>query len=112
MTRDEVHALILSLPEVEEGASWGHPSYKATGKFLTRIRDEDDSVVVYVDSIDERDLLIEAEPGTFHLTDHYRNYPMVLARIASVDPAWLRSRLVRRWRGLVPARVRKAHEGD
>lgn len=109
MTRDGVHTLIMSLPEVEEGTSWGYPSYKAAGKFLTRIRNEDDSVVVYLDSLDERELLIEAEPATFHLTDHYRGYPIVLARVASVDPAWLRARLIQRWRRLVPARTRKAH---
>lgn len=109
MTREEVHALITALPLVEEGTSWGMPSYKAAGKFLTRIRAEDDSLVVYLDSIDERDMLIDAEPDTFHLTDHYRSYPIVLARVASVDPEWLKVRLTARWRRLVPARARKAH---
>ena len=81
MTRDEIRALVLALPETEEGTSWGYPSFKAGGKFLTRVRDEDDSIVVYVPSIDERGMLIEAEPQTFHLTDHYRSYPIVSARM-------------------------------
>ena len=104
MTPQAFKALVLSLPETEEGTS-----FKACGKFLTRLRDEDDSVVVYVDSQDQRDMLIEAEPATFHLTDHYRNYPIVLARLSSVDPDWLRSALTRRWSAIVPRKLAKAH---
>jgi len=109
MTPDDLKALVQSLPETVEGTSYGRPSFKTCGKFLTRLRTEDDSVVVYVDSLDHRDMLIEAEPTTFHITDHYRNYPIVLARLGRVDPAWLRSALTRRWRVIVPAQVAKAH---
>lgn len=112
MTRDEVRALVLALPDTEEGTSYGLPSFKAGGKFLTRVRDEDDSLVVYVPTIDERDMLIEAEPQTFHLTDHYRNYPIVLARIDSVDPAWLEAALRRRWRRNVPKKLVKAYDAE
>lgn len=108
MTRDEAHRLILSLPHVEEGTSWGYPSYKAAGKFLTRIRDEDASLALYVASIDERDMLLEADPESFHITDHYRNYPMILARIERVDPAWLEAVLLARWRKLVPRKLQAA----
>jgi hypothetical protein len=109
MTPDDLKALVLSLPETAEGTSYGHPSFKVCGKFLTRLRAEDDSVVVYVDSLDQRDMLMEAEPETFHITDHYRNYPIVLARLNRVDPVWLSSALTRRWRAIVPAKVAKAH---
>ena len=47
-------------------------------------------------------MLIEAEPATFHFTEHYRNYPIVLARIDSLDPGSLRSFLERRWRKIAP----------
>jgi hypothetical protein len=109
MTDEDFKALVLSLPETAEGTSYGRPSFKACGKFLTRLRSEDDSVVVYVDSLDQRDMLMEAEPATFHITDHYRNYPIVLARLANVDPVWLKSALTRRWRAIVPSKLAKAH---
>lgn len=108
MTRDEIRNLVVALPATEEGTSYGYPSFKAGGKFLTRIRDEDDSIVVYVSSIDERDMLIEADPATFHVTDHYRSYPIVLARISSVDRGWLQACLTRRWRRVVPRKIVKA----
>ncbi|WP_428148952.1 MmcQ/YjbR family DNA-binding protein [Brevundimonas sp.] len=108
MTPADLHALVLAFPETETGTSYGKPSFKAAGKFFTRIRSEDDSVVVYVDSLDHRDMLMEAEPATFHITDHYRGYPIVLARIATVDPVWLRKTLEARWLKLVPKRVSRA----
>lgn len=110
MTHEEVRALVLALPETAEGTSYGLPSFKTCGRFLTRIRAEDDSLVVPVASVDEREMLIEAEPETFHITDHYRDYPTVLARIATVDPAWLRAKLLARWRRLTPRRVQKAFD--
>ncbi|WGM31286.1 MmcQ/YjbR family DNA-binding protein [Brevundimonas sp. NIBR11] len=111
MTPAELHTLVLAFPETETGTTHGWPSFKAAGKFFTRLRPEDDSVVVYVDSEDHRDMLMEAEPETFHVTDHYRGYPIVLARLATVDPVWLRGALEKRWLKLVPKRVSKASTG-
>ena len=108
MTADDIRDLVLSFPETEPGTSYGMPSFKAAGKFLTRLRAEDDSLVVHVDSLDHRDMLIEAEPQTFHITDHYRGYPIGLARVGAVDPVWLRSALEKRWRAIAPKRVQKA----
>lgn len=109
MTPADLHALVLTFPETETGTSYGMPSFKAAGRVLTRIRPEDDSVVVYVDSLDHREMLMEAEPATFHITDHYRGHPIVLARIATVDPLWLRATLERRWLKIVPKKVSKAY---
>ena len=97
MTRDEAHAIIMSFPEVEEGESYGKPAYKAFGKFFTRIRRQDASVVIGCVPIDEREMLCEIDPETFHFTGHYKDYPIVLARLSSVEPEQLRSMLKRQW---------------
>lgn len=112
MTEDEVRAVILSLPGVEEGASWGMPSFNVAGKFLTRLREEDASLVITDVPFEERDMLIEAEPGTYHLTPHYEGHPCVLARIAGLDAGTLRSFLLRAWKRKVPKKVLKAWEHD
>lgn len=109
MTPSDLHAMILTFPATEAGTSYGMPSFKAAGKFFTRLRPEDDSVVVYVDSLDHRDMLIEAEPDTFHITNHYRGHPIVLARMASVDPVWLRKTLQKRWLKIVPKAVSRTY---
>lgn len=108
MTWDEVLAIALVFPGVEEGTSYGTPALKANGKFLTRLRAEDGSVVLVGVTFDEREMLMEAEPQTFHLTPHYQNYPSVLARLASLDAGTLRNFLERRWREVSPRKVVKA----
>lgn len=111
MTRDEVRALLLSLPGVEDSVSYGEPSFKVAGKFFTWLRPKlDDSIVVHLDNLDERELLIEMAPATFHFTDHYRDHPIVLARIAAVDPVWLKAALERRWRKVAPKRLVKDYD--
>lgn len=49
------------------------------------------------------------DPATFHFTDHYRDYPIVLARVAAVDPAWLTVMLARRWRRAAPPKISRLH---
>ena len=108
MTRDEFHAIVMAFPGVEEGMSYGQPSYKINGKFLTRVRKEDDSAVLVEVSFDERDMLLEVEPETFHFTPHYKDYPSVLARLASLNPEQLKGFLERRWRKSAPKAAVKA----
>lgn len=110
MTPKRFHALVMSFPEVEEGTSYGMPSYKAFGKFLTRLRAEDASCVIGEVDLDERDMLCEAEPETFHFTEHYRNYRYVLARIATIEPKRLQLYLSRQWRKNAPKAWLKAWE--
>ena len=108
MTREEVHALVMSLPAVEQGTSYGKPSYKLNGKFFTRMRVVDDSIALKMD-FDTRDLRMEVAPEVFFLTDHYRPWPYVLAWIEHVEPDQLRSILRRTWWEQAPAKLRKAH---
>jgi len=110
MTREEVAAIALAFPGCEEGVSYGRPSFKLNGKFFTRIREEDDSLVLLEVGFDEREMLMEAGPATFHTTPHYKDYPSVLARIANLDPGSLRGFLERRFRKIAKKSVVKAWE--
>ncbi len=112
MTWDEVVAIGLALPEVEVSTSYGTPALKVRGKFLTRLRPEDDSLVLLEVGFDEREFLMQAEPQTFHLTPHYLPYPSVLATLGSVDAGTLARLLERRWRTVAPKRVVKAWEAQ
>ena len=110
MTRDQAHAVIMSFPEVVEGHSYGRPSYLAFGKFLTRLRAEDQSFVIMEVGFDEREMLMEVDPATFHFTAHYKDYPAVLARIEGLEPEQLRGFIERRWRKIAPKAAVKAWE--
>ena len=108
MTPAQFHKLMLSFPHTELSTSYGQSAYKAFGKFLTRLRSEDDSVVLGQVDFDEREMLCGADPATFHFTDHYRNYPMVLARLKRLDAKTLRGYLTRQWRHNAPKKWLKA----
>jgi hypothetical protein len=106
----QFHQLVMGFPETEYTTSYGQPSYKSFGKFLTRLRSEDDSVVLGQVPLDEREIICEADPETFHFTDHYRNYPYVLARLKRLDAKTLRGYLMRQWRHNAPKKWLKAWE--
>jgi hypothetical protein len=110
MTWDEVVTIARSFPGVEESTSYGTPSLKVNGKFLTRLRSEDASLVLVDVGFDEREMLMEAEPKVFHLTPHYQGYPSVLARLDGLHPGSLRNLLERRWRNVAPKRLVKAYD--
>jgi len=97
--------IVLSFPGVEEGSSYGKPAFLLNKKFFTRLRQSDGAVVLLVDTIDERDMLLEAEPKLFFVTDHYKNYPAVLAHLAKLDAVTLRSLLTRRWQRIAPKKL-------
>lgn len=102
--------MCMAFPGVEVGLSYGMSAYLVNGRFFTRLREEDQSLILMEIPIDERELLLAAEPEVFHITDHYRNYPTVLARIEGIHPAQLRGFLERRWRRIAPKRLQKARE--
>lgn len=107
----QLRKIVLSFPGTSEGTSYGKPSFLVTRKFFTRLRSEDDSLVLVVASIDERDMLLESDPSLFHITDHYRNYPAVLARRSVIDAPTLRGMLERRWRVIAPRKLVKELDG-
>ena len=112
MTADEMDAIVMSFPGAEKGISYGRPSYKVNGKFFTRLRREDESLVLLEVSFDEREMLIEAEPATFHFTAHYKDYPSVLARIATLHPGSFRNFLERRFRKIAKKSVVKEYDAQ
>jgi hypothetical protein len=103
ISKADLRRIALSFPEANEKPSYGKPSFFIAKKFFTRLRDEDDSI----GSIDERDHLLEMDPKTYFITDHYRDYPSVLVRIARIDKTMLRKMLERRFRAIAPKKVLK-----
>src|SRR5437762_6419923 len=86
----EARRLWLKLPDVVEGRSYGMPSFLLNGRFVARFRDDDTVLVLQLATIGEREMLMDLEPGAFFFTDHYRNYPAVLIRLAEVPAPLLR----------------------
>ncbi len=107
LTEAQFKKIALGFPGTSEGTSYGFPAILLLGKFFTRLRREDNSAVLIVGSIDERDMLLHADPATFHITDHNKNYPDVLARLDCLDATTLKAMLERRWRAVAPKKMIK-----
>lgn len=103
----DLKRIALSFPGVEEGTSYGMPSFLLAKKFFTRLRREDNSLVVIVGSMDERDMMLERDPALFHITPHYQNHPSVLVRMEKADEETVRVLLERRWRTMAPKKLQK-----
>jgi hypothetical protein len=105
-----VRELGLALPGVEEGLSYGTPALRVRGKLIARLRADGESLVVKID-FDERELLMQADPQTFYITEHYRNYPAMLVRLAKVQVEALRELLEDAWRRAAPKRMVADYDG-
>ena len=105
----ETRRLLLDLGNVVEGLSYGMPSFLLNGRFFARFRDDDTVLVLQLESIGDRDVLMDMDPRAFFFTDHYRNYPAVLVRLAEVPAALLADVVRESWRHVSsrpPARKR------
>ncbi len=115
MTWDEVRALALALPGVEDGTSYRTPALKvrvgAKAKLLTRLKEDGLSIVLFMDMA-EKELLMEVDPDVFFQTPHYEGQPAILARLAVADPQQIAGLLERTWRGLATKGRVAAHEAD
>jgi hypothetical protein len=99
---EPVRKVGLTLPDVEATIRYdGAPVLKLAGCFLaglaTHPSAEPGTLVVRAD-VEERAWLLADAPDTYYLTDYYRNYPLVLVRLARVDPDALHDLLSVSWR--------------
>ena len=92
-----VRRVALSFPGVEEGSSYGTAGFRVRGRFLARLKEDGESLVVKC-GFDERDFRMEANPRAFFITEHYRGYPTVLIRLETVTLAELREVFEQAWR--------------
>jgi hypothetical protein len=88
-----VESIGRTLPDVEVTTTWGQPALKVHGKMFVCIAShksaEPNTLVVMMDFAD-RDSLVEEDPGTYYLKEHYLNYPCVLVRLSRVRADALR----------------------
>jgi hypothetical protein len=99
-----VREIMNALPGAEEGTSYGTPAFRVKKKFLLRMWEDGETLVVKC-GFDERDFRTRADPETFFTTDHYRGYPTVLVRLSKVRRQDLEELLVASWRRLASPRL-------
>ncbi|MGH9815093.1 MAG: MmcQ/YjbR family DNA-binding protein [Candidatus Acidiferrales bacterium] len=91
----------LALSGVECGSSGKDVELKVRGKMFAcrAVNKSADRGSLWVRlSFEDRDELMDADPRTYYVTDHYREYRGVLVRLARVHPDALRDLLRLAWR--------------
>jgi hypothetical protein len=101
---DQVRKIALALPDVEEGMAYGTPAFRVRGKFLARLHDNGEALIIRIGEF-ERRALMEVEPDTYYITDHYVRSPYVLIRFAKADPGDVRRLFEQAWRTQAPKRL-------
>lgn len=76
---------LLAFPDVKQSTSYNTPAIKFKSKLLVRLREDNTSIVIRVNP-DDRDKLLRDRPEVFFLTDHYVNYPYILAYLNMLLP--------------------------
>ncbi|CCD87699.1 conserved protein of unknown function DUF661, signal peptide [Bradyrhizobium sp. ORS 285] len=110
MTFDDVRALALAWPEVEDGTSYGTPALKVRKKLLARLKEDGASLVLPGVPPDERAMLVESRPTLFYFTDHYRDDSIVLLRLSKARVAEVEPLLRRQWRTLASKKALAAFD--
>lgn len=70
-----------------------------------RLWEDGETLVLRIAMID-RDFLMREDPETFFITDHYRNYPAVLARLGRLDRTQAAELIETAWRFVAPPRLK------
>ena len=111
VTLNTLSQIALALPAVEKASSHDTPGFRVNGKFLAWIRTSE-ILVIKIDAV-QREILLQVEPETFFITDHYKpvsptGWSYILVRLTLVREGDLRDLLERAWRHEAPKRLVKS----
>jgi hypothetical protein len=109
---DEVRALALALPEVEEGTSWGLSSFAVRGKTFAGLSRHEGAMWTRCDR-EERPLIVDSNPEVYRLTPHFEAAPAyLLVWLEHADEDDVRERLIDAWLLKAPKRLAAQHAFD
>ena len=109
---DDVRELALALPEVEEGTSWGRPSFAVRGKTFAGLSRHEGAMWARCDR-EERPLIVDSDPEVYRLTPHFEASPAhLLVWLEHAGEDDVRERLIDAWLLKAPKRLAAQHTFD
>jgi hypothetical protein len=109
-TWEDVVAIGLRYPGVEQATTFRSPSLRVRRKFMCRLRTNPDALVVRVLDLQEAEALTKGQPDVFFTTPHYDGYPYVLARLDVIDVEQLEEVIEDAWRTQAPKTLVRDHD--
>ena len=121
-TWDDVDRLARSLPETEEGSSYGNRAWTVKGKAFAwerPLRKADlealgdaapDGPILgaRVEHVVAKEALLADDPGVYFATPHFDGYPAILVRLEEIGAAELEELLAEAWLARAPKRIAQA----
>ena len=112
VTLETVRRIAQQFPGVEEYLFFGTPAFRVRKKFLSRLKEDGESLVMRINDPIEKDMLLQNEPNIYCITDHYVGYPYVLIRLANIHPDDLQLFFENAWRSAAPKRLIAAYDHE
>ena len=110
VTWERVAELARELPEIEEGTSWGKPSFAVRGKKFAGLSTRHEGAMWTRCDREERPLLVASNPDAYRLTPHFEASPaFLLIWLEHIDEDEVRERLIDAWLIQAPKRLAAQH---
>ena len=109
ITLDIIRRMAKSFPGTEESTSYGTPAIKVAKKLMLRLHNKEDAIVVLLNSVEEQHAMIQKDPMTFYITDHYKGYAAVLVR-PTIPDSEFRDLMELAWRRVARKRDLEEYE--
>jgi hypothetical protein len=106
LSKAEARKIMLSIEGMSEARYFGKPAVFYAESFVGRVHDKEEAVALRVGTIEMRDVMLEAQPKLFYITDHYKPWPMLLARLKVLDKTVLKELVAARM-GEIDAKAKK-----
>jgi hypothetical protein len=106
LSKAEARKIMLAMKGASEAPYFGKPAVFYAESFVGRVHDKEEAVALRVGTIEMRDVMLEAEPKLFYITDHYKPWPMLLARLKVLDRTVLKELVAARM-GEIDAKAKK-----
>jgi hypothetical protein len=106
LSKAEARKIMLAMKGTSEALYFAKPAVFYAESFVARVHDKEDAVALRVGTIEMRDVMLEAEPKLFYITDHYKPWPMLLARLKVLDKTVLKELVAARM-GEIDAKAKK-----
>jgi hypothetical protein len=90
LSKTDARKIMLAITGTSEAPYFGKPAIFYAENFVGRVHDKEEAITLRVGTIEMRDVMLEAEPKLFYITDHYKPWPMLLARLKVLDRTTLK----------------------